>query len=315
MKIENNNTIKTILVIRPNHRVGNLLLITPLLQEIENILPNAKVDLFVKGNIGKILFKEYSNIDSITQLPRKPFKNLWRYIKGWFKLFTKNYDLVINANESSKSGSIALTLSRGKQKLSCATLDNTQLNGYNHMAKYPVYSFRKILHEQNMNNEVANLNLKLTLTEIEKGKEILHKLLHTENKIVCLYTFATAKKLHTKLWWKEFYSNLKITFPGFTFFELLPKENVSQLDFKIPTIYSEDLREMGGIIANTLFFIGTDSGIMHISSASQTITFGLFNVTDISIYQPYYKQSFGLDTTKHSIEDIIEMIKDKLSIS
>jgi ADP-heptose:LPS heptosyltransferase len=36
--------------------------------------------------------------------------------------------------------------------------------------------------------------------------------------------------------------------------------------------YSKDIREIGAVIANTEIFIGADSGIMHLASASLTPT-------------------------------------------
>jgi heptosyltransferase III len=41
-----------VLISRPNSRLGNLLMVTPLVQEIERLLPNAKIDLFVRGGVG-----------------------------------------------------------------------------------------------------------------------------------------------------------------------------------------------------------------------------------------------------------------------
>ena len=40
--------IKRVLICRPNHRLGNLLLITPLLQEVIANFPDCKIDLLVK---------------------------------------------------------------------------------------------------------------------------------------------------------------------------------------------------------------------------------------------------------------------------
>jgi hypothetical protein len=41
--------IKKILIIRPNYRLGNQLLLTPVFQEVINTFPGCEVDLFVKG--------------------------------------------------------------------------------------------------------------------------------------------------------------------------------------------------------------------------------------------------------------------------
>ena len=82
--------IKTILISRPNHRLGNLLLITPLLQEVIAIFPQCKIDLFVKGNLAPTLFRNYQNINEIIQLPNKPFKHLLKYVRGWILMKKKS---------------------------------------------------------------------------------------------------------------------------------------------------------------------------------------------------------------------------------
>ena len=53
----NKEDIKRILICRPNHRLGNQLLITPIVQELIEIFPNIKIDLFVKGNIASVILK------------------------------------------------------------------------------------------------------------------------------------------------------------------------------------------------------------------------------------------------------------------
>lgn len=59
---------------------------TPLICEVSEIFPNCKIDLFVKGDLAPILFKNYSSIDRIIQLPKKPFKNFRQYLKVWFTI-------------------------------------------------------------------------------------------------------------------------------------------------------------------------------------------------------------------------------------
>jgi len=75
--------IRKVLICRPNHRLGNLLLITPLLQEVTETFPQVKIDLFVKGSIAPILFENYDNINRIIELPKKPQKGFLKYLRGW----------------------------------------------------------------------------------------------------------------------------------------------------------------------------------------------------------------------------------------
>src|SRR5680860_1107382 len=82
LQMINKDAIKSVLICRPNHRLGNQLLITPLVQEVTDTFPNCKIDLFVKGNVAPIIFENYENIDSIIKLPKKHFNDLLPYIKG-----------------------------------------------------------------------------------------------------------------------------------------------------------------------------------------------------------------------------------------
>ena len=70
------NQVKKILISRPNHRLGNNLLLTPLVKEVIDIFPNAEIHLFLMGNIGDLVFENYKEVTKIIKLPRKPFKNI-----------------------------------------------------------------------------------------------------------------------------------------------------------------------------------------------------------------------------------------------
>jgi len=71
--------IKKVLIIRPNHRLGNQLLLTPLVQEVIQMFPGCEIDLFVKGGVAHPVFENYKEINNIIKLPRKPFNNIFKY--------------------------------------------------------------------------------------------------------------------------------------------------------------------------------------------------------------------------------------------
>ena len=48
LKVSEKPIINKILISRPNHRLGNQLLITPLIQEIKHQFPDAKIYLFTR---------------------------------------------------------------------------------------------------------------------------------------------------------------------------------------------------------------------------------------------------------------------------
>ncbi len=303
-----NIEIKNILISRPNHRLGNQLLLTPLVQEVINTFPDCKIDLFVKGGVAHPVFENYEEIDKIIQLPKKPFSHLLNYGWCWLKLKKKRYDLVINGDKNSSSGRLSTQFAKATYKV-FGDIDKAVHAGYKdyeHISKYPVYNLRHFLEKLGFpknHAEVPVLNIKLNETEITNGKKILDDIVKNDKNTICIYTNATGAKCYSKDWWETVYERLTKEYPNYNVVEMLPIENISKISFKAPNFYSKDIRQMGAIIKNTSVFIAADNGVMHLASASLTPTVGFFSVTNKNIYQPYGNGSVALNTNETTIDD------------
>lgn len=305
--------IRRVLICRPNARLGNLLLITPLVQEVTEMFPNCKVDLFVKGTLTPIIFENYPNINKIIDLPKKPFSNLLKYLNVWISIKRQKYDIAINVDQNSSSGRLAVQFSNAKYKFYGDSNDDAQLvkNDYDHIAKYPVYNFRYYLTKLGFakrNKIVAPIDLKLSSSEIAQGRKIINDLVHNSKKTIAIFTYATGAKCLSEEWWENFYEQLKEEYKDYNIIEILPVENVSQIGFQALSFYSKDIREIGAVIANTDLFIGADSGIMHLASAVQTPTIGLFSVSNLKKYEPYDNCSLGIDVNQYITRDYLKNI-------
>lgn len=308
---------KNVLISRPNHRLGNLLMITPLVQEINTVFPDCKIDLFVKGNLAPVIFKNYLSVEKYIILPRKPFNELFKYIRVWYKIKQKKYDLVINIDKGSSSGRLSTQFANAKSKFFGELNEEIiqKHTDYKHMAKYPVYEFRHYLNQlgyPDQQKDVPTLNIKLNDSELQNAKIVLDQIVPNNKKTISIFTFATGDKCYSPEWWNPFYEKLQNTFPDYNIVEVLPVENVSQINFKAPSFYSKDIREIAAFIANTSIFIGADSGIMHLACASQTPVLGLFAVTNPEKYKPYGNGSIAIDTSTTSLESMIDIIKTYL---
>lgn len=307
--------VKRVLIVRPNHRLGNQLLMTPLITEVSEIFPNCRMDLFVKGNLAPILFENYSNIDRIIQLPKQPFKDVLKYLKVWVLITKRKYDVVINVDKDSSSGRIATKIATADYKFYGET-DKMKYIECPHLAKQPVLGLRNYLSQSeklDLNKSIHDLDLKLNPTEIKEGKVILDKLVKSKNtKTICLFTYATGDKCFPESWWLELYKKLKREFADMNIIEVLPIENISKISFKEPTFYSNNIREIGALIRNTSLFIGADSGIMHLASSVQVPTIGLFSVTDKYKYEPYNEGSLAVNTNYCSTNEIIKIITQRI---
>lgn len=316
-KAMSNTEVSRVLISRPNHRLGNLLLITPLLQDVMQTFPNAKIDLFVKGGIAPTIFREYKAVDQIISLPRKPMKELRKYLSVWVALKRKKYDIVINVDKGSSSGRISVNIAKASCKIFGDEFEEgfALYQDYEHIAKQPVYNFRNILPffaKSNQGKAIPAMDLRLTESEIAHGRKILTNLVNNDRPSICIFTFATGTKCYPPSWWEPFYEMLLKAFPQYNIVEILPAENVSQINFKAPSFYSMDVREMGAVLNNMAVFVGADSGIVHLAEASLVPTVALFSVTNKNIYQPYRNKSIGINTNETSIEGCVQIIKDIL---
>lgn len=309
--------VRRVLIARPNARLGNLLLVTPLVQEVAAVFPNCKIDLFVKGQLAPVIFRNYTQVDRIIQLPGKPFKNLLQYVLTWASLRKFHYDLVINVDQNSSSGRLSSQFSDADYRIFGETDETITAShkDHRHIAKFPVYSFRsyiRLLGFKARHNAVATLDLKLTAFELARGKDALRRLAARNKKTICIFTYATGDKCYPKPWWEAFYAKLKIQYPNYNIIEILPMHNASQIDFKAPSFYSKDIREIGALIANADLFIGADSGMMHLASSVQATVVGLFSVSDKEKYAPYGNYSVAIDTNVGGIGDWFGILDEVL---
>ncbi|GAB6011812.1 glycosyltransferase family 9 protein [Viscerimonas tarda] len=306
-----NDEVKRILVCRPNNRLGNLLLITSLIQELSDTFPNAAIDLFVRGNLAPILFENYRNVDRIIKLPPKPFKELLNYLGVWGRLRKYKYDIAINVVPNSSSGRLSTCFSRSRFKFPGDLNDEIppENEDLQHIAKYPIYSIRKNLSRfgiEDKQKPAPTMNIQLSPDELAKGKETLAQITPEPNKeTIGIYTYATGGKCYSKDWWKVVYENLTADYgETYNIVEILPKENVSQIDFRAPSWYSLDIRGMAAVIANMKIFISADCGVMHLASAAQTPTVGLFSGSNIKKYCPYNPGSIAIDTNTIQVQSL-----------
>lgn len=310
--------IKKILIVRPNHRLGNQLLITPLVQEVISTFSNCKIDLFVKGGVANEVFKNYKEINKIIELPKKPFNHLFRYFLVWFSIKKTSYDLVINGDKNSSSGKILTQISNAKYKVFGDVQEEVQNNyqDYNHISKYPVYNLRNFINTISLNNPTSKLpllDLKLSESEIAKGFNTLKSITQNEKKTICIYTNATGLKCYSETWWETFYARLLQEFSRYNIIEILPIENISKVNFKAPHYYSNNIREMAAVINNSSLFISADNGVMHLASSALTPTVGFFSVTKPDVYAPYGNGSIAINTNNTHLDDWIKAVKTILN--
>lgn len=306
--VSTNDAIKRILICRPNHRLGNLLLLSPLVQELESTFPNSEIDLLVNHSCAIQLYQNYDNVNNVIVFPKKPFKSPIKYLRALVRFRSKNYDLAINAVMESCTGRLFTSISKARFKfVGDDDADKTE----RHIAKQVIYSLREFLPSIGVISNDAippNLDLRLANEELIHGGSLVYDIVQNAHPIICLYPNATG----TEKWWLDLYGHLQKVFPDVNIIEILPKENSSTIGVGVPFLYANDVRELAAIIANTDVFIGPDSGMMHLASSSLTPTIGLFSVTDMEKHKPYNEGSVAIQTDGLKINELIVIVENTL---
>jgi ADP-heptose:LPS heptosyltransferase len=193
------DTIIRILICRPNARLGNLILLTPLVQEVAARFPAARIDLFTAGNAASKIFRNYEQVELILQLLTRPFRNLLLYSRCWLRLRSRRYDLVINAVQGSSSGRLATMLARGRYKFFGDESDYYKFTAsdYSHAGKYPIYNFMGFLNRMGCSVEGYEMpmpDIMLDADELAQGEAVLKEIAGTGKPVICLFTNATEDK-------------------------------------------------------------------------------------------------------------------------
>ncbi|MDE1964210.1 MAG: glycosyltransferase family 9 protein [Xanthomonadaceae bacterium] len=298
--------VHRILVLRPNHRLGNTLLITPLLGELERQFPGAEVDVVTGCEAAAEIFAGFRQVYRIYQLTRRPGHHplrLWQAVRAMRRA---RYDLAIDCVKGSRSARTLLRWSGARQWIA-PPFDEADARAAGpewqavwakapgHFALDAVHALRHALggHRRVRDWPLPRLRIKLREDEVQEGREALDDLLGESGgidhggRVVAIFPNATGNKRLSGPWWQQFIDMLLQHDPSLRFIEMVAAHGASQLDERLPAYFSSDVRRMAGLIRQCDAYISGDCGVMHLACASGTPTLGLFTRPNLARYRPY----------------------------
>ncbi|HLI19225.1 MAG TPA: glycosyltransferase family 9 protein [Rhodanobacteraceae bacterium] len=303
--------IHRILICRPNHRLGNLLLLTPLLTEIQRLLPNADVDIILAGEHMAELFETFPNVKHIYALSRRMVRHPIAVARTLLKIRKARYDLAIDPCEASQSSRLLVAAAGAKYVIGTgragAEAPAPSTHAPPHMAQWPVHRLRRALAPSSEpSSAFPALDLRLSADERQRAREVLERVVGQPHPEVVIGVFAeaTGAKGYGREWWQRFIGVLRAQHPGAAIVEVVPADGRPRLS--LPSLGSPSPREVAAMISNMTCFVSADCGVMHLASAAGTPTIGLFSVTDIAKYAPYGHGSRALDTNGKTPEEVAQ---------
>ncbi len=297
--------VHRILVLRPNHRLGNALLITALLSELERHFPGAEVDVVTGCEAAGEVFAGFRQVRRIHQLTRRPGHHPLRLLRLLHSLRNSRYDLAIDCVRGSRSGRWLTQWSGARQWLAppadARELQHAEPAWREAWAQAPghfgldaVHALRCALALPDAAAQVQpRLRIPLRDDERHVGVTTLSELLAApvdaspRGRVVAIFPDATGSKRLPGRWWLDFIAALAAHDPALRVVEMVAAHGKSQLDGRFPAFYSSNVRRMAALIAACDAYISADCGVMHLACATGTPTLGLFTRPNLARYRPY----------------------------
>lgn len=319
--------IYRILVCRPNHRLGNAILLSPLITELERLYKGAEIDLAVEGNASTEIFSTFFSVNRIYCLPKRGFKHPLAFLAMLLDIRKTEYDLIVAPCVGSGFSRALTRILRGRRKLGFS--DKPANSGLTHrvplstaprhMAKRAISLVRAVTPlEPGDSTAFPSLDIRLTDMERAHGKSVIGALLASSqqtpaNIVIGIFANATGAKCYPKAWWTELIAALKALNPRCSIIEIIPMHGRSMLDSQWPGYYSTSIRRMGAVMSAVDLMISADCGVMHLAVASKVPTVGMFNITDEAVYGPYGSRSSPLLTQGQTAAETASRIVENFS--
>ena len=299
----------SILICRPNTRLGNTVLLTPLVEELQHSLPEAQIEILTACPAAAEIFQEFPAVRRVHALPFRGVRHPLNYLRTLLAVRRKRYDVIIDPCPNSWTArfmtrhlagalKVGFTIARAEQGVDVSVPFQ---DAPRHMGAYPVYLARRALFgldPKSARADEVTLNVRLTDAEREYGRREVRRLLGGEacSPVIAVATHATGPKRFALEWWQRLIDELRTRLPAARFIEIRPPSGRASLP-ALPGFSSRRTREVAAVIDAVQCFVCADSGLMHLGAATDTLTAGLFKVTLAQLYAPRRGRSCALEAS------------------
>lgn len=319
-----------IVVCKVSHTLGNTLLLTPLLQELERRYPGAEVDIVTRNPVAGELFAGYPSLGAVYHLPAHALAHPFRVASMLRRLRATRYDLAIDADSRSQTGRLLVNLMGATRS---AGYSSDRKRGHvshpvplphdlQRESALPVHLLRAAM-QLDGNDAWPAPQVRLAAHEQADGRERLRRLLADSSgagvdtrhrPVIGIFANATGHKLIAADWWVRFITTLELTCPGHAVVEIVPMSGRSMLSHRYPAYYSGNIRRLAGVLAALSVYVSADCGIMHLANACAPRTIGLFDRTDPAAWGTYGPGSsnvvLGGRSPEQSAAEVAALIRD-----
>ena len=300
-----------ILVISSN-LIGDTILSTGVIKHFTNNNPDAKFT-FVIGPSAKPIFKNFKSIEKIITVSKKKYNMHWLEII--YNCYGKKWDIIIDF----RSSLLSYLLKHNKKFI---FKKNTNMNHIQQLSNYFKFDCSELFIETNREEEeivTKDISNDFKYFVIFPGGNWVPKIWSTKNynslliKILSqnkkIKFIIVGSKLEEKIYLNEITKNIDSNY--------------------IINLFGASLTQTAAFMKKSKLFIGNDSGLSHLASATKLKSIVLFGPTNDKIYGPHmvdsqvvrtnetyeYFKSINIDKSRSymdsiSVEKIYNILRD-----
>ncbi len=297
--------IHSVLIGRINGRLGNTLFLTPMIERLHALLPEAQIDLALSYPNAPALLAGMPGVRRIILFPHKGSGIIRQYLRALHELRATHYDLAVDPTPFSTSGRLILSLTRARFRLGFSLPSQWAALTHAiplppqtmHQGQQPAYLVSRALGAA-WDPAPLRLCLRLQPQEIAAARAAVDAAIARavasrggavaapERHRVGYFGHATGQKRLPPDWWTRFWAALLARQPDILPVEFLPAPGSMPTVPGFAALHLASQRGLTAAIASLRMFVSADAGPMHLASATDTPTIGLFRVTDPSLYGP-----------------------------
>ncbi len=292
--------IHRILICHVSHTLGNTVLLTPLLQDIERVWPGAEVDIVSRSQVAPQVYGAYPGVSRLFVLPAYGFAHPLTVWRCWRRMRAARYDLAIDTDPRSQTGRLWLLRARARCTLG---YDGPRKSGRlshpvpvegmpRRKAWQPVHLLRRALGDTDASRPWPLPDLRLSAGERACGRALLARIdgigsVRDGGPVIGLFANATGNKRLEQAWWRELLERLPAGTPSRAPVEIVPAFGRSLLDDRYPAFFCTDLRKLAATLSALDVLVTGDCGVMHLACAAGVPVIALFVATEAEEWGPY----------------------------
>jgi len=307
--------IHSVLIGRINGRLGNTLFLTPMIERLHALLPEAEIDLAVSYPNAATLLAGMPGVRQVIVFPHKGRGIIPQYVRALRRLRTTHYDLAVDPTPFSTSGRLLLSVTRARFRLGFKV--PSQWAALTHAIPMPPQAMHQGRQSAYLVStalgaswepETIRLWLPLAPQEIDAARVAVDAVTSRSGPRVGYFAHATGLKVLPAAWWARFWTALLARHPDIVPVEFLPGTSAAPTVPGFAALHLRSQRELTAAIATLRLFVSADAGPMHLASTTDTPTMGLFQVTDPVLYGPLKSTDRSIGVAQLTPEEVAAQV-------